>query len=35
MECIILDLAGVNFVILQMSLGEIIFNRVLGKCQFI
>jgi len=34
MEGGILDLAVVNFVKLQMSLGEIyVFNRVFGKCQ--
>jgi hypothetical protein len=34
MELIFLDLAGVNFVKLLMSLGEIMFfNRINGKCQ--
>jgi outer membrane lipoprotein-sorting protein len=36
MELIFLDLAGVNFVKLLMSLGEIMFfNRINGKCQII
>ncbi len=34
MESIFLDLAGVSFVKLPISLGEIVFfNRVNGKCQ--
>jgi hypothetical protein len=36
MELIFLDLAGVNFVKLLMSLGEIMFfNRINGKCQLL